>query len=227
MNWSTATGGGTLTGTGLNKPLAFWTGASVLSYSANIFYDSATSTINNFSGLGSEKVTNGTFTGSATGWTVGSGYAYSSNSVSHTSNGTATLNQNVNVFNGEYYVLTYDISAMTTGTVTPSLGGFTGTTISADQTGITEYVPATSTANLTFTPSNTARFTIDNVSVKKYSGGNIRTGSVYTNDLTVSASTSNTNPGTTHHISLKNPSGAYTPIVTGKQSQGRCYAELP
>ncbi len=179
---------------------------------ANYFYDSAGTTLNVFSTLGSEKVANGGFTGNANNWTVGSGYAYSSNTVVHSSNGTATLQQNVSALNGEYYLLTFEVSSLTVGTVTPSLGGVTGTAVSANCISprpCTEYILATSTANLAFTPSNTARFTIDNVSVKKYSGGNIRAGNVYTNDLTISQTGSNGSPGTNHHISLKNPSGSY------------------
>jgi len=199
---------GGVTGTGLAKAVAFWSTSSVLTYATYLFYDSVLGTLNVFTGVGSEKVSNGSFTGNATGWTVGSGYAYSSNTVVHSSNGTAVLSQNISGLNGEYYVATYTISNWTAGTVTPSLGGITGTAVSANGT-YTVYFLVTSTAVLAFTPSNTSRFTIDNISVKKYTGGSVRTGSIYTNDLIVSATNSNGSPGTTHHISLKNPSGSY------------------
>lgn len=43
--------------------------------------------------LGAELVTNGTFTGSAAGWTVGTGWTYTSNTVAHTPGNTDALSQ--------------------------------------------------------------------------------------------------------------------------------------
>ena len=65
--------------------------------------------------------TNGSFTGNATGWTLGAGFAYSSNAVSHTSNGTAVLSQNIGAVSYREYLLVFTISALTVGTVTPSI----------------------------------------------------------------------------------------------------------
>lgn len=162
-----------------------------------------------YSTLGAEKVANGGFTGSASSWTVGSGYSYSTNAVIHGSNGTAALQQNISALNGELYLATFTISGWTVGTVTPSLGGVTGTAVGANGT-YSQYFLATSTANLAFTPTNTARFTIDNVSVKRLSGGEARiVGKMFTGEHTVSATNSNSTPGTTRHLSFKNPSGSY------------------
>jgi Collagen triple helix repeat (20 copies) len=202
--------------------------------------------------LGSELVTNGSFTGSATGWTLGSGWTYSSNAVNKDADGTATLSQSVAITAGKVYAVTFTISNWTapidivdyapiaagsgytagdvltlaggsggtvtvsavssgavsrfnhnvtargngytvgtvattggTGTgctvriqnlvmtyVTPSLGGVTGKNVNGNGT-YTQIFLATTTGDLTFTPTNTARFTIDSVSVKEVTGGNL------------------------------------------------------
>lgn len=123
--------------------------------------------------LSATVITNGTFTGSATGWTVGSGWAYSSNSVSKTSNGTATLNQTITTRIGVLYKLTYTVSALTVGTVT----GAGGVARSANGTYIEYFVASATTTSIAFTPSNTARLTIDNVIVQISFYGSISTGS--------------------------------------------------
>lgn len=71
-------------------------------------------------------VTNGTFTGSATGWTLGTGWSYSSNEVRNNGSSTGTLKQSNVVTPGQTYYLSYDmqIQSGTTGVrVTPSIGG--------------------------------------------------------------------------------------------------------
>ncbi len=107
-------------------------------------------------------VTNGTFTGSATGWTLNAGWAYGTNNVSHTS-GTATMTQtSMNVVIGGVYTVTYTISGMSAGTVTVSIGGASGTARSANGT-YTQALTATTTGTLTFTPTTTFDGTIDDV----------------------------------------------------------------
>src|SRR3990167_963664 len=133
--------------------------------------------------VGAEKITNGTFTGSAASWTLNTGWTYSADTVLHSSNGTGTLLQtSANMVTplvvGETYILTFDLSAPSVGTVRPACGGVTLPIIITDanaMTGTHTFVfTATSTADLTFTPSNTARFTIDTVSLKKCTGGNLK-----------------------------------------------------
>lgn len=161
------------------------------------------------SARGSERVTNGTFTGSASGWTVGAGWAYSSNTVVHSSNGTAALSQNNLVSIGLMYELTYTISNWTVGSVTPSVGAVTLTARSANGT-YTERFLASTTAQLAFTPTNTARFTIDGISVKQMTGGYSRVGgTAYSGESIIGKSASNSAPGTTKHLTLANP-GSYT-----------------
>lgn len=59
-------------------------------------------------GLGPETVTNGSFNGSATGWTLGSEWAYSANSIVNTNTGAHTIaSQPINVVAGQTYIVTY------------------------------------------------------------------------------------------------------------------------
>ncbi len=109
-------------------------------------------------------VTNGDFTGSATGWTLTAGWAYGSNAVAHTA-GTTTLTQSsMNVTIGGVYTVTYTITGMSAGTVTVSIGGAAGTARSANGTYI-QALTATTTGTLTFTPTTTFNGTIDDVHV--------------------------------------------------------------
>lgn len=180
-NWASATltipMGTTITGGTKGSVLFIDPDATLAQDNQNFYWDNTADRLDLVSTLGSEKVSNGTFTGSASGWTVGSGYTYSSNTVVHSSNGTASLQQNVSVTTGRIYTLTYTISAWTVGTVTPSLGGTTGTAVGANGT-YTERLTAVSTGNLQFNPTNTSRFTIDNISVKELTGGTLRAGTI-------------------------------------------------
>lgn len=112
-----------------------------------------------------ELVTNGTFTGSATGWTLGSGWAYGTNSGDKTGDGTAAMSQAITVVAGQTYWLFWEVTSFTAGTsVTPSIGGTDGTAITG--TGVyIDVITATNTTALKFTPTNTVRCVIDNVSV--------------------------------------------------------------
>jgi len=166
------------------------------------YYDDTLNRLSLFSTVGSEVITNGNFTGSASGWTLGSGWAYSSNAVNKSSNGTATLSQSITLYLQREYVLTYTISNWTAGTVTPALWGFTGTIVSANGT-YTERFVAQSSSTITFTPSNTARFTIDSVSVKPMIGNSTRS-NLNTWGLSVEGNWSNSTPWTTRAQTFNN-----------------------
>lgn len=117
--------------------------------------------------LGADRVTNGSFTGSAISWTLTSGWTWASDSVSHTSNGTTDLSQNIGAGVNTLYAVTFTISNRTAGNVTPKIGTNVGTAVSVNGT-YTQYIASPiAGGSLIFTPSNTARFTIDNVSVKE------------------------------------------------------------
>ncbi|MGW8255910.1 MAG: hypothetical protein ACWGMZ_00340, partial [Thermoguttaceae bacterium] len=134
--------------------------------------------------LGGELVTNGTFTGGTTGWTLGTGWAYDGGSypnvVLKNADGTGTLSPTtaLSPIPGKRYWVTYDVSEMTAGDLTVSFAGVTlpKVTLSGewDHNRVYSYpVLATSTDNLVFTPTNTSRFFLDNVSIKEILGGEI------------------------------------------------------
>ena len=117
-----------------------------------------------------ELLVNGTFTGAATGWTPeAAAWTYNANAVDKDANGTGTLAEDAFAATiGETYELVYTISSWTVGSVTPTVGGVAGTAVSADGT-YTERFTATTTGGILFTPTNTARFTIDTVSLTQMS----------------------------------------------------------
>lgn len=123
--------------------------------------------------LGSEKATNGTFTGNANNWTLNTGWAYNSNNVIHTSGNTGTLTQDMTEVAGDVYYVSYVVSSQTIGTVTMSIGGVTGKTTWGNGT-FTEKIEATGTGDFSITPSTDFNGIIDTISVKKITGGNIR-----------------------------------------------------
>jgi hypothetical protein len=135
--------------------------------------------------LGSEKITNGTFDTDATAnWTVpsGSGWDGTNFRVNKTGNGTNPLQQTsaqmaTPLVVGELYYLSYVLSVWSAGSVTPDCGGVTlPASSAANGTYSAMFIP-TSTAALSFTPSaTTARFSIDTVSLKKVSGGDLTVG---------------------------------------------------
>ena len=110
----------------------------------------------------------GAFTGAATNWTLAAGWAYSANTVLKNGDGAGTLaHDNFVPVIGKTYKVCFSVSSWTVGTVTASIGGASGAAVGADG-DYTQYITATSTAGLTFTPSSTARFTIDTVTVNIY-----------------------------------------------------------
>lgn len=159
-----------------------------------------------------ERVTNGSFTGSASGWTVPTGWSYSSNSVSHNTNGAGGLTQTLTVNLGERYEITFTLSNVTSGGIVVTFNGITIGSYTANGTYIYRGEVTAVSGVLAFNPTaTTARFTIDDVSLKVLSGGRMVTGDMYVQGastsgvLTVSGSgKSNSLPGTTKHLSLEN-----------------------
>lgn len=168
-------------------------------------------------------ITNGSFGGSAFGWTLPTGWTYLNNAVVHNLNGTnpgtGALSQNITTpVLGDRWELKFTISNLTTGTVSVAYQGTTwGANLSQNGTYIYRGIITNSSninfTNLTFTPSNTARFTIDDVSLITYVGGTIRTGDLQVAGsslnqdgvLTITAQNkSNGTPGDTRHASLQN-----------------------
>ena len=121
---------------------------------------------------GLEKVTNGVFTGAATGWTLGTGWAYSSNTVVHAS-GVATLAQLYSSMISapvvdELYRLSVNVSAIAGGSLIPAVGGASGPPISTAGVKYIDLVALSATTGIVFTPSATGMTcTLDDISCVK------------------------------------------------------------
>ncbi|MDY0292903.1 MAG: hypothetical protein RBR02_11285, partial [Desulfuromonadaceae bacterium] len=128
--------------------------------------------------LGAELTTNGTFTGNADGWTLGTGWAYGTDNVvlTLTGGGEGTLSQNISVTSGLSYYITWSQthSIANNAIITPSIDGVSGIATSfgntsANNSAMIITANATGSIPLTFTPSGTASgtVTIDTVSIKQ------------------------------------------------------------
>ncbi len=126
--------------------------------------------LNDAAVAGSEMFTSSYSFPATTGWTGISGNG-SSATATHTNGGGGTAlspTPAMGVSSGTVYKVTYTVSSMTTGSVTASIGGVSGTTVSSNTTQ-TDYITTTSTGNLTFTPTNTFDGTVTSVSVMQMS----------------------------------------------------------
>ncbi|NDD53288.1 hypothetical protein EBZ39_05345, partial [bacterium] len=188
-------------------------GGALTQDTTNFNFDNSTDQLS-ISQTATERLTNGSFTGSASGWTLTTGWAYASNAVSHTTNGTGTLSQIPTLQWGERWEISFTLSAFTAGSVTVAFGGNTLGTFSTNGTYVFR-VTNTNVANgIAFAPTNTARFTVDNVSAKVLTGGRVNTGDLYVQGSGLSGTVyisatakSNGLPGTTRHLSLENGGG--------------------
>lgn len=113
-----------------------------------------------------EKVTNGTFTGSATGWTLGTGWTYVSNGADKTAGTASDLEQDISVVVGERYLLSYYLTR-TAGTITPQLGGVNGTTRNLTSSNYEDIIFPTTTGNLKFQGDAAFVGRVDNVYCRK------------------------------------------------------------
>ena len=131
-------------------------------------------TADGYSSSPGEKVTNGDFASGAS-WTTGAGWSIGGGTATGSTASTA-LTQALTLNPASWYLLDFDITAATNGTVQPAWGGLAiGSALSSAATiKITFYSGAGGTQNFTFTGSS---FTgsIDNVSVKQLTSGNVVT----------------------------------------------------
>lgn len=152
----------------------FWRGDKVYSnelegpFSARATTDTAT--------LGAELVTNGTFTGSAAGWTLGTDWAYVANNVAVTLGGTpGTLSQSLAIVSGQRYLVAWQQqhSVSNNAFITPSIGAASGVATAYNNTGnnnnfqiITAVASGVIPVTFTVTPiTGAGTVTIDAVSV--------------------------------------------------------------
>lgn len=129
-------------------------------------------TLKSVDGPAAELVTNGTFTGASTGWTLNTGWTYASNKVTHTTIAeTGTLEQDLTdiidtATGAGYYIVTYDILDHTEGNLIVSLGDRNGTARTANGTYYDLLQLGTGTI-LAFTPGENFDGSVDNVSCKR------------------------------------------------------------
>lgn len=118
--------------------------------------------------------------GTAQGWTVGSGwrYRYDRTSFEHYTTGTGTVSQDLKhmlgtMELGETYELKYTVANRTAGDVTPSVGGVTLTTRSANGTYTETFVCTDVEAILTFLGSSTARIDVKDIYLRKVNNASL------------------------------------------------------
>jgi len=108
-------------------------------------------------------------------WDTVAGWDLSGSTLNHSSAGAGAITPltALSVIAGQVYKVEITLSACTVGTCSYTLGGTTGTSLAAATT-YTDYIIASTTGDLTFTPSAaSARFVISAVSVKQIYGGSL------------------------------------------------------
>lgn len=138
---------------------------------SNLYSNPASGLVGLFGSISSisNGITNGTFTGNANNWSLGTGWAYSSNTVVKNADGTGLLSQAAgdmveNPVIGEKYRLSFKISGWAAGSVTPTCGGTELTSAGTDDTFTIDFT-ATTADGLSFLPTETSRFTIDDITL--------------------------------------------------------------
>lgn len=181
-------------------------------YTAGRWYDMSLLTGTPPANYWGEFIKNKDFLGSAWGWTLGTGWAYGTNNVAKTTDGTGTLSYTdgwVPTASRTYRV-TFTTSGISGGSITMSLGGTSGTARSTNAT-FSQNITTTNTDPLIFTPSATGvRVTIDDVSVTEilaatpytdssvgamYHGGNVSTDTKHILNASVFSATATFVPG--------------------------------
>jgi hypothetical protein len=123
---------------------------------------------------GSNLVTNGTFA-SNSDWTWGSGWSFDNNdkkAFHSTPSGTAALSQGITAVAGGYYELVVSVRDRNVGGVVASFGGTDGENLWAN-TSKRQYIIATTTGGLYFTPNGGFDGSIDTVTCKRVSTGQL------------------------------------------------------
>lgn len=100
---------------------------------------------------------------SSTGWTLGANWAISGGLLTHTPGSIATASQNTTLVNGYIYVVNYQVTGRTAGSVTINVGGDADTARSAD--GLYAYNATATTNGFTITPTSDFDGSIDNMSI--------------------------------------------------------------
>ena len=119
------------------------------------------------SGVGSEfeSVTNGGFD-TDTDWTKGTGWTISASKANKAAGVASDLEQDITAENGKLYVVKYDISGRTAGTLTPDVGGTNGVARSTNGSFEELITGGSSDTILRFEADSSFDGSIDNVSVR-------------------------------------------------------------
>ena len=122
---------------------------------------------------GAEEVTNGSFTGSATGWTINSGWAYGTNNIVASGSADNSFFYQGILTANKTYLVTFDIVSISSGAITAWIGAEQGNTSNASYTSpttVTVYLHPASGVNFIIGTVGVTTATIDNVSVKEVQG---------------------------------------------------------
>lgn len=120
---------------------------------------------------GPELVQNGDFSSSSY-WSWGTGWNHDAQNgeADHTPGNTQPLSQSIPISANKTYMLKFTVRNLTSGTITPQLGGVTETPVSSNGT-FTFYFYTINTSSLSFIPSSDFDGSIDDVSVKNIPTG--------------------------------------------------------
>jgi len=154
--------------------------------------------------FGSEETTNGSFTGSATGWTLSGSVAYNNNALDSNAGGSAT--QSGILTSGKNYKINIVISAYTSGIMRVKLGTTASTTFTETTT---VYVTSNGTDFiLDFLGSFVG--TIDSVSVVEVTGDQPRLNYDISNGVVQSCPSLLLEPASTNLINFSEPTSSET-----------------
>lgn len=133
-----------------------------------------------------ELVTNGTFTGSAAGWTEGAGWTYGANAESAVASN-AALSQNITLATNAFFLVRFKITGFAAGTLAVSVDGNTVaglTAIAADGTYYGTFFSPGGSKALAFTGTGFTG-TIDDISVKQLTTAEAIPNAPTTNDFVI------------------------------------------
>lgn len=116
--------------------------------------------------LKSELVTNGDFS-SDSDWTKGTGWTISGGTATHGTGSESDIEQTVSITEDVYYRVEFDVSNRTAGSLTPKVGGTSGTAVTSNTTDEKETIRAGSGSLLEFTATSDFDGDLDNVSLKE------------------------------------------------------------
>jgi hypothetical protein len=119
---------------------------------------------------GTELVTNGAF-GTDSDWTKDANWAISGGTATHSTGAADGISQTLSLTGGNGYLVEFDITGRTAGSVTATLGGTSGTARSADATDIQEVIVCgVIDSDISFDATSDFDGSIDNVSVQGVDG---------------------------------------------------------